>query len=199
MDPTTMDLYLQRQDLSLRFVNPTEAILLPSQGGWFLWPGALPPDPLLDIILKAGEMSREERGKIVLAILPAASMLVAEGSDSIVFDGGIACLGWQNSRDQDASLLTKWQAGDIVQSPLSIFLHVVDDAGVMVAQDDGLDISVDHWQPGDIVVQLHRLDLPAGEYGLRFGLYNPTNGQRLHFRIGQEENDQVMIDNVNLR
>ena len=53
----------------------------------------------------------------------------------------------------------------------------------MVSGWDGLDVSPAGWEPGDRLVQLHSLalpaDLPVGIYQVELGLYRPDTMQRL--------------------
>ncbi|RME31896.1 MAG: hypothetical protein D6793_11785, partial [Thermoflexia bacterium] len=69
---------------------------------------------------------------------------------------------------------TWWQvtAGPITR-PLSIMGHLLNGAGDLTGQNDGLGVSPVLWQPGDIIVQRHRFPSPpAGEeLWLRTGVY----------------------------
>ena len=80
------------------------------------------------------------------------------------------------------SLVTFWQ----VQKPLQgavIFIHLLGEDGVPLAQDDRLDVPGDSWAPGDSFLQLHQLELPAdiapGTYSLVVGVYSLPDRQRL--------------------
>ncbi len=57
-----------------------------------------------------------------------------------------------------------------------MFVHVLDESGEIVAQDDGLAAAA--LQPGDLILLAHSLPLPA-TYTLRLGVYNPETGQQL--------------------
>ena len=71
------------------------------------------------------------------------------------------------------------------QAPLTayatIFVHLLDENGAIVAQHDGQPVAgtypLPNWQPGAIVADRHPLrlpaDLPAGQYALAVGLYDP--------------------------
>ena len=54
-------------------------------------------------------------------------------------------------------------------------LHLVGPGGAPVVVGDGLGVPPDNWQVGDVIVQRHRLDMPAdapkGEYTLYTGAY----------------------------
>lgn len=83
---------------------------------------------------------------------------------------------------EELTLLTSWQTGPARFVSLALFVHLLDDAGTIVAQDDGLGYPPHTWQPGDRFLQLARLPLPAalppGHYTLQFGLYDRATGAR---------------------
>lgn len=73
---------------------------------------------------------------------------------------------------------TYWQVNRPVTSPRRLFLHLVDGAGQVVAQHDGLDAPGAYWQTGDWLIQRHELNLTsvpqtAESLRLRLGVYNP--------------------------
>ena len=80
-----------------------------------------------------------------------------------------------------------WQAETALDSPLTAFVHIYNQAGQLVAQHDGPPaqnfIPVTIWQPGDIIGDKHLIHLvaplPLGTYSLAAGLYDPLTGQRL--------------------
>ena len=69
----------------------------------------------------------------------------------------------------------------------TVFLHLRDDAGQLVAQADGPPLAgwypTSWWAPGEWVVDDHSFALPPtlspGNYHLVAGLYDPLSGQRL--------------------
>lgn len=73
-----------------------------------------------------------------------------------------------------------WQATAPLERRYKVFLHLVDEAGNLVAQRDsepggGLALTTT-WQPGETIIDNHGLlvpaDLPAGRYTLLVGLYD---------------------------
>lgn len=80
-----------------------------------------------------------------------------------------------------------WEAVSEPDFDYSVFVHLVDDAGDIVSQEDhapglGLDYPPTRWLEGDIVADEHLLDAPLqgpGEYHLRVGVYNWRSGERL--------------------
>lgn len=104
----------------------------------------------------------------------------------------ITLLSYQLADDQE-SLTLNWQANTAIETDYTVFIQAWSDAGVAqvgsetyVAGFDGPPRQGDYptslWQPGDIVIDTHPLDLsrlPHGRYELIVGLYNPANGERL--------------------
>ena len=76
-----------------------------------------------------------------------------------------------------------WQAAVAPQSAYTVFVHLVDDAGKIVAQSDAppaAGYTTDRWAPGEVVIDSHTLrPQTAGRYRLLAGMYDPVNGQRL--------------------
>mgnify|MGYP001404493252 CR=1 FL=1 len=78
---------------------------------------------------------------------------------------------------EPCTLLTYWQATAPDGEPHRVFLHAVDEADQIVAQDDRLGAPAEFWQSGDLILQL--LTLPETTAELRLGIYEPASGQRL--------------------
>jgi hypothetical protein len=99
---------------------------------------------------------------------------------TIELDGPLAFLG--HGLDTSAVHLgetvlvrTFWEVREPPGRPFSLMAHLVEVSGAVIAVGDGLGVGVDQLQPGDVIVQRHRLPLPegtaAGEYELRTGAY----------------------------
>lgn len=91
-----------------------------------------------------------------------------------------------------------WRARDEVPQNYSVFVHAYKADGTLVAQSDSYPaagtLPTRDWRPGTLVVDTHRLDLPAIEpVGLRVdvGLYGP-DGRRLE----TGEGDRVRLASV---
>ncbi|MCB8983236.1 MAG: glycosyltransferase family 39 protein [Ardenticatenaceae bacterium] len=68
---------------------------------------------------------------------------------------------------------------------LNVFAHLLDDAGNLLAGDDGLWVDVYSLQPGDRFAQYHQLSGPGGT-AVSFGLYDPMTGARILTVDGRE-------------
>jgi hypothetical protein len=99
----------------------------------------------------------------------------------IGFEGGLTLIGYdlRAEPDRPIDLVTYWRVDQTPTQPLSIFAHVVDAAGNLVAQRDGLNVRLSSLEPGDVVLQHFVIDHPADAVELRLGLYNPRTEQRL--------------------
>jgi hypothetical protein len=94
-----------------------------------------------------------------------------------------------------------WQANQAVAENYVVFVHLLDEAGQIKAQNDDLPRAGAYptpwWQPGLVVEDTHTLvlppDLPGGTYQLVTGLYRPEDGVRLPLNDNQ---DSLMIGRV---
>lgn len=88
-------------------------------------------------------------------------------------------LVWEARRDGDQALVR--------------FVHVLNEDGQLVAQQDSVPCAdacpTESWLTGEILRDVARLDLPAnlpsGSYAVVVGFYDPSTGQRLPARDGQ--------------
>ncbi len=87
----------------------------------------------------------------------------------IGFEGGLTLIGYdlRAEKDQPIDLVTYWRVDQTPTQPLSIFAHVVDAAGNLLAQRDGLNVRLSSLEPGDVVLQHFVIDHPAGAAELR--------------------------------
>lgn len=124
----------------------------------------------------------------------------------VVFDGGPELLAWRLERDgPQASLVLYWRARQPVTKDYTIFVHLLDGAGAIVAQADSPPVAGRYpttaWQPGEVVQDVHLLPLSGGGEppGMRIavGLYDPSTLERLaaHKEEGQEISEgRVFLD-----
>lgn len=82
------------------------------------------------------------------------------------------------------ALTLYWEVTELPPALLTVFVHVIDDAGNIMLQSDQwpAGLPADLWAPGQILIDTHTLQLPdslpAGSYSLRVGVYLPS-GDRL--------------------
>jgi 4-amino-4-deoxy-L-arabinose transferase-like glycosyltransferase len=188
MDPPTINLTLSRDDLSIRYFNPTESLILPDGGqgqpARMVRPAILPLAPMLEAVagphnsLPADALPGEQFALHTAMVIPDGRPMVPAAED---FGGEMRFIGydWPEPCEADGSCLiaTYWQVLVSPDGPRRFFLHRIDTAGSLIAQDDRLGAPAEHWQPGDLIIQL--ISVPPGEGALRLGVYNPGDGQRL--------------------
>ncbi|MCC6904840.1 MAG: hypothetical protein IT326_03290 [Anaerolineae bacterium] len=89
-------------------------------------------------------------------------------------------------------LRLNWQVETPPAVPYTVFVHMLNLDGTLIAQHDGQPEAgyrpAMTWQPGETIPDCHALllpgDLPSGEYRLVAGLYHPANGERLSLTDG---------------
>ena len=181
MDAPTMGLNLRRDDLSVRFFDPTQSVILPfttDEPIRIVTPTALPLAPLLAAMFTPWE---QPHGEFTAYEIPARPDIGPQIAADAEFGGQVRLLGYDVVEGcmvgEPCTLLTYWQTAAPNGQPRRIFLHAVDEAGQIVAQDDRLGAPAEFWQPGDLIMQLLTLTETTEE--LRLGIYDPANGQRL--------------------
>jgi hypothetical protein len=200
MDPPTMELTLKREDLKLRYFDPLQSLIIPDQeDGQFsriVLPSILPLAPALKSVL--GELSNGpiSMGSFLYYEVPEQTGIWPQYPGETLFDGEIRFLGyqWVSSRENmqtarnsaenlvEMQLITYWLVEEVTTEPRRIFLHAVSEKdNQLIVQDDALGVPANHWQPGDIILQLHTLVLPVNldPFDLRLGIYDPVSERRL--------------------
>jgi hypothetical protein len=95
-------------------------------------------------------------------------------------DGPLELIGYkvdQTSVHPGASVELEifWRVKETPNRPLSLMAHLVKPDGTPVVVGDGLGVPIEQWQPGDMIVQRHKLTVPKGtvpgRYDLQIGAY----------------------------
>ncbi len=108
-------------------------------------------------------------------------------------------LGYDLRYNRDAlTLITYWQAGHEIVTPLQLFVHVLDASGNLVAQNDQLDAPAEDWTAGDIIEQVNRVDLTQASalrsaHQIEIGLYNLATGERLPVIVNGQTADHRLV------
>ncbi|MCL4298442.1 MAG: cellulase family glycosylhydrolase [Anaerolineae bacterium] len=111
---------------------------------------------------------------------------------SAVFNHEIELVGYKLQPDPLTSpgtinLTLYWQSVQAVANDYTVFIHLTDGTGSIVAQEDSPPAQgkfpSSRWLPGQLIEDEHHTltsaNLPAGKYDLRVGLYNSATGERL--------------------
>jgi hypothetical protein len=106
-------------------------------------------------------------------------------------DGQIKLVGFDGPTTLNAgnalTLTLYWQALEVPQGDYKVFVHLLDQKGELVTQDDtpprGGRYPTWAWQPGDLVPDQHQLVLPderlPGPYNFLVGMYRTDSLERL--------------------
>lgn len=98
-----------------------------------------------------------------------------------------------------------WQVIEQTDSPMTVFVHLVGDmnpdtGSPLWAQDDHPPqngrVNTDTWQPETIYRDVYVLDLdnvPAGEYQVLIGIYDPVTNERL---LTEDNTDAYIVDTI---
>jgi hypothetical protein len=100
------------------------------------------------------------------------------------------------------SLTLHWQTQAVMTTSYTVFVHLLDGEGNLVAQSDSVPGGGAHpttnWLPGETVDDPHQLVLPdilaTGRYELLAGLYDTNSGARLLTRSGESTVPLATVD-----
>jgi hypothetical protein len=125
-------------------------------------------------------------------------------SPPVSLDGPLTFAGHEINQDgRTITLITYWLVEARPGRPFSLMAHLIDAQGRPVVVGDGLGVSVEQLEPGDLLVQRHDLsapqDLPAGTYWLQTGVYWLDNMARFPVLAGgQPVGDRLLLLSVDL-
>ena len=125
----------------------------------------------------------------------------------ITFENGLAFAGYDTRQASEGfkpseglEVNTYWRVTDRLQPPVAVFVHLLDQAGNIVAQDDRFGAAARMLEPGDLIVQRHPIRseaaLKPGTYQLAIGLYNPNTLRRFKTQTGE---DRLMLGTVEVK
>jgi hypothetical protein len=112
----------------------------------------------------------------------------ALGTTEVAFGERIVLLGYDRELLEGKLQLTLyWQAERLLDRNWTIFVHLLDGTGALIAQHDSQPREGHYptsvWDQGEVVDDHHRLapsvDLPDGDYQVVVGLYSVESGERL--------------------
>lgn len=126
------------------------------------------------------------------------------------FDDRIELLGYTVVRDGHQLQVTlHWRAQRAIPLDYSVFVHVVNANGEVVAQHDGqpggdVTIPTSSWRPGETILDRHVIDLPtdlpSGAYTLNVGVYYWQTLERLSvLENGAPVNNFVSLGTVEIK
>jgi len=94
-----------------------------------------------------------------------------------------------------------WQATQTPRRDLTVFVHLYDAAGQLVASHDGQPVygylPTTRWPAGELIPDRHDIslpkDLPAGDYTLATGLYDAASGARMAVMVDGQTVEQRAV------
>ncbi len=131
--------------------------------------------PITEISLEPGSRSYD--------IPPTEREVNAALGDAIRLVG--ATIAQPGAPGQPLGVTLVWQALRPPDADYTVFVHLMDEAGKLVAQSDATpagDYPTGRWIAGEVVTDAHLLTLPPnveGTYRLAAGMYDPLTGARL--------------------
>ncbi|MGQ0605159.1 MAG: hypothetical protein ACT4QE_26075, partial [Anaerolineales bacterium] len=141
-------------------------------------------------------------GNVTVAVPPRLFVMPSMPSTvNARFGSAIELLGFEITGTprpgEPLALTLYWQSHEAVATRYTVFVHVLDAEGNIVAQTDALPAQgtrpTTSWLPPEIITDTHLIpiapNLRAGEYLVQVGLYNPRTGVRLRV-LGADGNDQ---------
>ena len=137
--------------------------------------------------LLANNDTRVELGALEIAGIPRRFTPPEgfEGGTLIGLGDALGLYGWDIQRQGDTlDLRLVWYAKQPVATDYTVFVHVVDASGAIVAQRDVMPVDNSYptslWMAGEYVLDEHHFtDLAPGDYRIQVGLYDQSTGQRL--------------------
>jgi hypothetical protein len=112
----------------------------------------------------------------------------------VKWSNGILLLGYDFLQDESLTLRLYWQPQLEINTSLRFFVHLVDSEEHIVAQHDGVPLNwtrpTTSWAPGEVLADMITLtlsgDIPAGDYQLKLGWYDPLTKARVTLRDGSD-------------
>jgi hypothetical protein len=153
--------------------------------GMYHYPGMEPLGGPADI----GLVAVKDPGSVQMTFsTDALSQAETLRSTDVEFSDRIALLGYDPELLENRLQLTLyWQAERLLDQNWTVFVHLVDSSGALLAQHDsqprGGEYPTSVWDPGEVVADQHEVtlpvDLPEGDYDVVVGLYVADSGERL--------------------
>jgi hypothetical protein len=202
--PAVAQLAVRNPALALRWFDGRESLLLPGDSGAMLvFPGFTPVPPALErylgglnlldeLSMRPDDVDRPVRIYAVDGPAMASAALSTMSSHGVGielpvrFGEHIELLGYALSvngarPEESITLVTAWRLLQPLPEAM-IFAHLMDTLEPL-AQADSLGAPGELWAAGDVLLQLHEMnlppDLPAGNYPVVVGVYTQGDGRRL--------------------
>ena len=215
-DPAVVRMTLRRDDLALRWFDAQRALLFPDEARVrAAFPEVARLHPALEpyftgaALIDRLELRPDDFNRVVefyewspRAALEAALPALSTAMTPVIDPGAplaaptLALLGYTVLPPD--TLVTFWRAlatyGPEETDGVVLFVHVMDAAGQIVAQEDRLDAPAWTWRPGDAFAQVHvvpGVDLRA--HRVYLGAYDRDARTRLTIAIGEASGHRALL------
>jgi hypothetical protein len=169
----------QTNDVNVRWFDARTSLIWPAGNGWLAVSGQA-PDPALQTYWPPEKAAQAGDQRLYRLSEPPAFDWDGHPAE---LGGSVTFLGYRflEMVPGEISLLTAWRVSETSDRPLKIFVHALDEDGMIAGQWDGLDVRATSWQPGDIFIQWHRFPVPptAEPLHLVVGMYDGATLERL--------------------
>lgn len=210
-DPRVVEAYLGQNEERLRWFDGRTSLVVPSGDESLLFlPVKLPLSPIIEgsvqsTMTKIGQIALREDdfdpGFSIYRIDSPPDFGTGGNTQEIKLGDQLLFIGAEPSpvsphAGQTLELLSRWKIVGRLPDDLDgkFFVHLLDQNGRIVAQDDRLDVPSWDWHPGDCFYQVFRLvlpeDIPEGKYRLVLGGY--TVADRVDTVLAGREPDPAM-------
>jgi hypothetical protein len=206
IDPATYQRF-NTNDVRPRWFDATSSLIVAPGETWIAIADNQPiaPEfkPLFDGVdpITRAKLTDEDRS-YALYHFDLAQRLTPTVPLSAQFGDTAELLGYDvQQTNRDLNLITYWRAGDEAVTPLQMFVHALGPDGSIAAQQDRLDVPVYGWRSGDIIAQIHRIELPPDleNSTVTIGLYNPDTNTRLPVTFNGKITDRVVVTQFDLK
>jgi 4-amino-4-deoxy-L-arabinose transferase-like glycosyltransferase len=192
------------RDLPARWIQAGRALVYPAEADGRLYlPEFVVFEPLLLEVaglpsLPVASSTRRPAFR-VYAVPPGP--LLSPLDEPVTFDEKVTLLAYRLWADEETlTLVSHWRVEASLPWDLAMFVHLVGPEDQVLTQDDALDAVPHHLRPGDAVLQLHRLRLPAAGEADRqrilVGLYTRSDGRRMRL-VDQTSDYWMLADGLN--
>lgn len=202
LSPDTLRTGLGRPDIRVVDGDCAQAWVVLASGppGVLVLPPAAEPPPgaVLDVA------ARRADGRPLYNVYRLETVPTPDCPLPAPLNGPLEFLGYSLSRpagkgDGAVDLRTFWRVKKTPVRPLSLMGHLLGPDETPIAVADGMGFPVDQWRPGDVIVQRHRLPIPAdappGKYTLATGAYWLDTMERWEVMVdGKPAGTQILLE-----
>ncbi|MBI5301923.1 MAG: DUF2723 domain-containing protein [Chloroflexi bacterium] len=154
--------------------------------------------PFVPTVVRLGTVQIKNRVRATIA--PRISQPV-----EVLFNQKARLLGFDLALDEQRNmrLMLHWRALALMDTSYTVFVHVLDAQGTVIASGDAEpgngEFPTTGWIENEYIADVHTFNIPdaalAGTYQIEVGLYDTTTGTRLKTVDGQ---NRVILTTVNL-